>query len=288
MRTEDLKNMILRMFGHKKFYGYEIHKKLASENIKIEISRLYRVLNEMMKGKLLEGRWEKSQMGPRKRVYSLGNMGRKKLDKMFLDAIKTVHSFYGKYLATLPSEVNPVDIICRMLTDELEGPVNVAYVASKYSRMHERMVHELHNRIPQGTIHFVKPKSMQMELNLDHLLFLKGSHDSVPMKDGYFDLLLAIDLPERETVQAMLQESHRVIKQNGTLAILTPTVLIQKYKDPMTIGDFMERFEHEATESNKQIDYKLLQELLKNLFKKVEERKIVHVSLLLATEPHHA
>lgn len=56
----------------------------------------------------------------------------------------------------------------------------------------------------------------------------------------------------------------------------------------MTIGDFMERFEHEATESNKQIDYKLLQELLKNLFKKVEERKIVHVSLLLATEPHHA
>ena len=77
-------------------------------------------------------------------------------------------------------------------------------------------------------------------------------------------------------------------KQNGTLAILTPTVLIQKYKDPMTIGDFMERFEHEATESNKQIDYKLLQELLKNLFKKVEERKIVHVSLLLATEPHHA
>lgn len=66
MRTEDLKNIILRMFGHKKFYGYEIHKKLASENIKIEISRLYRVLNEMMKDKLLEGRWEKSHIGPGK------------------------------------------------------------------------------------------------------------------------------------------------------------------------------------------------------------------------------
>ncbi|MCK4933640.1 helix-turn-helix transcriptional regulator, partial [Candidatus Bathyarchaeota archaeon] len=288
MRTEDLKNIILKMFGHKKFYGYEIHKKLASKKIKIEISRLYRVLNEMMKDKMLKGKWEKSPLGPRKKVYSLDSIGREKLDKMLMDAIKTIHSYYGKYLEALPSAVNPISIICNILTNKLKDQVNIAYVASKYSGMHERMIRELHNQRPQGTIHFIKPSSMQIELNLDSLLSLKGSYDDIPMKDGYFDLLLAIDFPEREGLKAMLQESHRVIKQNGTLAILTPTALIHKHMDPMTIGDFVEKFEHETTENNERIDYKLLQGLLKDYYKQIKERKIVHISLFLATEPRHA
>jgi ubiquinone/menaquinone biosynthesis C-methylase UbiE len=124
---------------------------------------------------------------------------------------------------------------------------------------------------------------MQIELNLDRLLFMKGSYDNIPMKDNYFDLLLTIGFPKRNKLKAMLQEAHRVIKHNGTLAILTPTALIRKHMDPMTIGDFVEKFEHEATERSERIDNKLLQGLLKDYFKQIEERKIIHVSLFLAT-----
>jgi len=60
MRTGDLKQVTLKLFGNREFYGYEVHKVLVSEDVKVEISRLYRVHNEMMREVLLEGRWKKS------------------------------------------------------------------------------------------------------------------------------------------------------------------------------------------------------------------------------------
>jgi len=69
LRTEDLKKIILKTFRRREFYGYEAYKKLKSKDIKIEISRLYRVLNEMQREGLLDNRWERSQLGPRRRVY---------------------------------------------------------------------------------------------------------------------------------------------------------------------------------------------------------------------------
>lgn len=69
MRTEDLRRTMLKSFGGREFYGYEVHKELASKKIEVGISRLYRVLTEMWRDKLLEGRWEKGQHGSRKRAY---------------------------------------------------------------------------------------------------------------------------------------------------------------------------------------------------------------------------
>ncbi|MCW4052108.1 MAG: PadR family transcriptional regulator, partial [Candidatus Bathyarchaeota archaeon] len=119
MRTRELKRIILQMFGDREFYGYNVHKKISAMNIKIEISRLYRVLNEMLREGLLEGRWEKSHLGPRKRVYKLGRKGKKELDEVLLDAIKTVHTFYGKYLLALPADTNPMVSLCRLLVGDL-------------------------------------------------------------------------------------------------------------------------------------------------------------------------
>jgi len=285
MTTRDFKRIILKMFGDREFYGYEVHKKLLSENIKIEISHLYRVLNEMMKEGLLEGRWEKSRLGPRKRVYRLGRKGRGELDNILLDAIETVHSFYGKYLVTLPSKLNPVDGICNLLTDEMKGTKNIGYVTPNFSPIHERMIYALHGKVPEGNIYLVKPRSVQVKLNLDNLLFLDGAYDNIPMKDGYFDLLVVVDLPKEELLEAVLRECHRVSSQNGRLGILAPTVLIHKYEDPLTIGDFVEKYEHEKIERGEHVDKEVLQALLENYFKRVEERQIVHMSVLLAFEP---
>jgi hypothetical protein len=82
MRTEDFKRIILRMFKASEFHGYEVHKKLASEDVRVELSRLYGVLNEMLREGLLEVRWERSRFGPRKRMYRIGEKGKKELDKM--------------------------------------------------------------------------------------------------------------------------------------------------------------------------------------------------------------
>lgn len=285
MRTEDLKRIILKMFGDKEFYGYEVHKKLVSEDVKVDISRLYRVLNEMLREGLLEGNWERSRFGPRKRVYRLGRKGREELNKILLDAIKTIHGFYGTYLMNLPPKDNPIDSICSLLTDALKGQGNIAYVTLERSVMHERIIRTLHSKAPQGKLYFIKPDSMQMDLKLDNLLFLDGAYNNISLRKDYLDLLIVIDVPQKDSLATALREWHRVLKHNGTLAILTPTVLIHKYEDPWTIGDFIEKYEHEIVENGEHIDIEFLQTELKNFFQKIEERQIVHMTIFLASGP---
>jgi DNA-binding PadR family transcriptional regulator len=140
MRTGDFKQLILKLFGNREFYGYQVHKVLLSEGIKVGISRLYRVLNEMLKEGLLEGRWEKSRIGPRRRVYQLGVKGREELNNILLDAIRTVHGFYGGYLMSLLPKINVFDDIISLFTDGLKGYENIAYIISNYSRMNEVLI----------------------------------------------------------------------------------------------------------------------------------------------------
>ena len=47
MRTKELKQFILSSFGSREFYGYEVHKALGIQEIKIGTSRLYRIRDEM-------------------------------------------------------------------------------------------------------------------------------------------------------------------------------------------------------------------------------------------------
>ena len=46
-----------------------------------------------------------------------------------------------------------------------------------------------------------------------------------------------------------------MISQNGKLAILTPTILVQRYKDPLTISQFIEKYEHETIGKGEHIDW---------------------------------
>jgi DNA-binding PadR family transcriptional regulator len=74
MKTLDLRVIILKMFKGKEFYGYEIHKALASEGIHIKIGRLYRVLIDMLHEGLLRSHREKSRKGPMRRLHKVGRV----------------------------------------------------------------------------------------------------------------------------------------------------------------------------------------------------------------------
>lgn len=286
MRAEDLKKNIMKMFRGKDFYGYEIHKKLASEGVRVEISRLYRVLNEMLRERLLEGRWEKSQSGPEKRVYRLSGKGRKELDRIFLDATETIHAFYSEYLLSLPSKVSVFDHICGLLAEKLGKQSIIVYIAPEYSAMHERMICCLHSKVPQAKIYLVKPRSAELHLRLDNLLFLEGSYEKVPLKDGYADFIVMTNIPENHLLKAALNEWRRVLKESGRLAILTPAIFAHEYKDPLTMSDFIEKREHEARKLVERVDRKAFRALLKIFFQRVEEKQIVHMTIFSASEPH--
>lgn len=269
--------------GSTEIHGYEIHKMLASENIEVELSRLYRVMNTMLKEGLLECRWEKSQFGPRKRLYRLGENGGKELDKIFLDAIDIVHNYYGKYLRSLRPRVNVFEEIFSLLTGELKGHENIAYITTTNSAMHRLMLYNLQKKVPEGKIYFVKPTSIAADLNIEDMVILRGNHEEIPLKDDYLNLLVVIDIPNEDLLETALKEWHRVISHDGKLAILTPTILIQKHVDPLTIGQFIEKYEHENIEKGEHIDREILYTMLNMFFQKVEERQMVHMTLILAS-----
>lgn len=286
MRTENLKRIILRMFGSRDFYGYEVHRELASEKIEVGISRLYRVLNEMLRDGLLQGRWEKGQLGPRKRVYRLSEKGRKEREKILLAAIETVHGFYSEYLFNLPAEANVLGSIYKLLSGNVDRKGEIVCVSHEYSVMLEKMLHGLHDGMPVAKIYLVKPASLALGFNLDNLWFLNGTYESIPLRDRYADLLIVVKVPEKESLEKSLKEWHRVLKQYGKLAIVTPTILIRRYSDPLSMGDFIEKYEHEVVAKDEYTDAEALRELLQKLFDKVEEKQIVHMTLFLASEPN--
>ncbi len=90
---------------------------------------------------------------------------------------------------------------------------------------------------------------------------------------------------QKVSLAAALREWIRVLKENGALAILMPTILTDGYKDPLTIGDFIEKCEHETLERGRSTGRKLLEARLKSLLRKVEERDILHMTLVLASKP---
>jgi DNA-binding PadR family transcriptional regulator len=286
VRTEDLKKIVLRMFGSREFYGYEVHKKLVSEKIEVGISRLYRVLTEMLRDGWLEGRWEKGQLGPRKRVYRIGEKGKKEREKLLLDAIETVHGFYSEYLLNLPGKTNVLNNICKLLSSNVDRKGEIAYISPQYSVMHEKILHYFQDKMPQAKIYFIKPASLAVDLNFDNLSFLNGTYDNIPLRSGFVDLEIVAEVPEKDSLEKSLMEWQRVLKQNGTLAIVTPTVLIRKYKDPLSIGNFIEKYQHEALEKGEYMEAQPFRELLQKFLCKVEEKQIVHMTIFLAHEPH--
>jgi hypothetical protein len=114
---------------------------------------------------------------------------------------------------------------------------------------------------------------------------LDGTYDSIPLRDKLIDLLVIIDLPKEDLLNSAGREWHRVINETGKIAICTPTILLQKYEDPLTIGDFVEKYEHEIIEKGEHIDKEILLSQLKKLFQKVEERNIVHMATITASKP---
>jgi DNA-binding PadR family transcriptional regulator len=283
VRTPQLKEIILKVFGGREFYGYEVHKSLSSRGVEIEISRLYRILNEMLREGLLEGTWEKSHKGPRRRIYKIREKGKDELNKVFLDAIQVVHMFYGKYLMSLPPDVDVLSMLFSQLTRELKEQNNIACVTPQYTPMHEWFVQTAHTMSPRGHIYLIKPKSLQIDLKLDNLTIMNGSYIDVSLKKDFLDLLVIMDLPQKEALETALKEWCRVLNQSGKLKILTPTILLEKHEDPLTIGDFVEKYEHEIIEKAEMIDKEFLLKKLKSFFAKVEERRIAHMTIFQAS-----
>jgi len=197
-----------------------------------------------------------------------------------------VHGFYGRYLMSLLPTINVFDDLVSSIIRGLKGYAKIAYVISKYSRMNEVLIFSIQNKFPQFELVLVNPDAVEIDLNLDNLSIMDGCYTYIPLKDAYADLLVMIDLPKKDHLEAALKEWYRVLKQEDKLIICTPTILLSKYEDPLTIGDIIEKYEHKTIEKSEHLDRYFLQTQLNKFFDKVEEREIVHMTILQISDPH--
>ena len=280
LRTQDLIKAVLKLSRAREFYGYEVHRSLTSV-ADVEISRFYRVLAKMLKEGYLESRWERSPLGPRKRMYRLGTKGRSELHRILLDAIATVHGSYEDYLLCLPPKFNPLDSVWSFLAGELRSKAAIAYVTVTYPLIIERVIRRIHGKVREGKIYLVSSSPAAVKPNMDGVFLLNGTYDNIPLKEAYVDLLVVRDVPRRNLLKTALREWDRVLAPKGLLAILTPTFLTRKYEDPLTIGEFVDKHEHERAA---RVDKRYLTALLNSFFQKVEERQCVHLTVFSASK----
>jgi len=97
-----LKICLLTLLYGKKDHGYSLMEELEEygfDKEEINISTLYRNLRKMEKEGTLISSWEKGKSGPKKRVYTITNEGKKNLEE-FIDFIKFRKSLMDNLINT--------------------------------------------------------------------------------------------------------------------------------------------------------------------------------------------
>jgi len=270
------------MLRNDELYGYDINRRLAKQDMSSNISRLYGILNEMQKDRLLGDRWERSKEGPRKKMYSLTEKGREALNEILLGAISTVHLFYGDYLRSLYPGVDVFGDIMGLLTDGLKQGDSTAYISHNFSGINQVLIRTIHQSNPQGKLYLVKPSDLDFNIDIENTNIFDGSYHDLPFKDNFIEQLIVIGVPAPETLVESAQEWGRVIKEGGRLTIVTPSILIQEHEDPMTIGDFVEKYEHQIIEKGSLLDPEAFISSIKSNFANVTQSEATHMTFITA------
>lgn len=277
--TEKVQNFILKNYRHREFYGYQLQKDLSENGIEIDITRLYRILNDMNKSELLISKRVKSSEGPKKKLYRIGSKGTEKLNEILLEAIGTVHSFYGDYLLSIREKVDVFDQIIAPISKKLVKEENIGFFYKKYTPIIGFYFNKIRDTYG-AQFYCIKPIGEAIKDYPDNVVTLYGNYNDIPLKDDYLDGLILIDLPDEPLLMESVKEWSRVLKKGSLLSILTPSVLLKEELDPMTIGEYVEKKEHLIIEQSAAIEFDLLNDSLSMHFKNIETERVVHISTI--------
>ena len=91
-----------------------------------------------------------------------------------------------------------------------------------------------------------------------------------------------IGVPAQETLKESTAEWRRVIDGEGRLVIITPSVLVQNLDEPMSIGDFVEKYEHQVIEQGAHHEPEQFFSALREQFSDVVDREATHMTFITA------
>jgi PadR family transcriptional regulator PadR len=279
MRKDDLKKTIVEILSSEEMHGYEVQKQLTSKGLRPNISYLYRVLAEMEREGYLEKRQMKSTFGPEKKVYRLGQKGSAELDQELKNAVKIIHKKYFEYLGKLPPEKSAIRKLQRLLDAQVGGDHKILVVAPRI--FYDWMISSLCSKFKEGKIYLIKPPSVKVNIESANLSILDATAENILLKDNFVDAVRVHGEPKN--IHKVVEEFHRVFRKDGSLALIVPYARPQKDDYPLTMGEFVEKVEHEVSEEDKtELDFAAIASLLSYLFLRVRNYRIAHLAILVA------
>jgi DNA-binding PadR family transcriptional regulator len=278
MRKDDLKKTIVEMLSSEEMHGYEVQKQLTSRGLRLNISYLYRVLAEMERDGYIGHRLVKSTFGPEKKVYRLGEKGSAELDQELKNAVKIIHKKYIEYLRKLPPEKSAIRKLQRLLDAQVGGDHKILVVAPRV--FYDWMISLLCSRFKEGKIYLVKPPSVKVNMESANLSILDATAENILLKDNFVDAVRVHGEPKN--IHKALEEFHRVLRKDGSLALIVPYSRPQKDDYPLTMGEFVEKVEHEVSKEDKtELHFTAIVSLLSRLFLRVRKYRIAHLAILV-------
>lgn len=282
MKKHDLTSKILNTIGYEEIHGYDLHKEIAFHGTTISQSRLYSILADMVSNGLLTERWETSKHGPRKKMFALSETGLEQRMLLLIDSINSVHRFYVEYLGRLPQESNFFDQIWSTLTNKIPEKPRVAVLISHLSQPVRYLLSRSHNHFSDGVFYILKKPDTELEGIGKDWLILDGIYDNIPLKDEYLDLLVVVGFHRSYANAAVVQEWHRTIRKNGTLAVMTSAIQTSEPKTPLSLGDFIETYQHQSHGTHE--DWIAFKKLIDEHSKKIDETEMAELCLLQSTK----
>ncbi|MHA2235156.1 MAG: helix-turn-helix transcriptional regulator [Candidatus Thorarchaeota archaeon] len=282
MKKHDMKSKILLTIGLEEIHGYELHKDFAFRGSKISQSRLYSILSDMVAEGILIERWVNSAQGPRKKLFSLSESGLELRTGQLIDAVNTVHRFYMEYLGTLPGESNFFDQIWSTIEKKIPKNPRVAIIVGHMNQQLRYLLSLFHNHFSNGDFYLLKNPNIELENINEEWMVLNGIYDNIPLKDEYLDLLVTFGFHKTYANSDVFQEWHRMIKKNGTLAIMTSVIQTSEPITPLPLGNYIELYQHQSHGSHE--DWKVFKKLISDQGMKINETTMAEICILQAVK----
>ena len=283
MKTYDLKQNILSIFKETEHHGYDLHRLLKMQNITIGTSRLYSILDEMKEDGLLSDRWEKSDAGPKKRIYSLSEKGHQARLETLLQAIDVVHEFYVDYLQKLPATTNLFTNICKKLASQVPADGNIVCLFSEYTSPVEIILRGLKDELPLATFFLINPEDSRHHYP-DGWQALPGRCDDIPLRNGFVDLLFITGYENEFAEKSCLKEWRRVLGEDGQFSLVTANTKIDELTNPLSIGQFIETFEHQSIKESGSSTWTSFKKKLEKLFPSIQQTRMQDISILRTSQ----
>jgi SAM-dependent methyltransferase len=188
------------------------------------------------------------------------------------------------FLSKLPPEKSTIQELHRILDTQVKKQDARALVVTP-SSFYDWIVSPLCEVLKKGKIYLIKSPGGQKPLMHDNLILLDSAAEELAFKDNFFDFVRLHGEPQ--DVDSTLRELHRVLKKDGSLALIVPYYKQLEDSPYLTIGEYVEKMEHQFSESDTRttrLDYHNAKSVLSYYFHTLEEHRLAHLVIFIA---HH-